>query len=212
MFIQQLFAAPALFIAHVLMVVFSICCHEYAHAWVALKQGDRTAADAGHLTLNPMVQMGPMSLIMLLICGIAWGAVPVRPDRMRHHYSHALVSFAGPAMNLLLAVGFTLGCTVMVARFGQDSVYANYLFRGAVMNIVLALFNLLPVPPLDGWTVLSFFFPRLAQTNSELRNASLFILLIGFMVVSDKVFRAAEMVVGLMVSIPLALFQGLTGG
>ena len=103
LFIQRLFGPhQQTALMQLLVVVFSVCLHEYAHARAALWQGDATAAEQGHLTLNPLKQMGPMSLIMLLIIGIAWGAVPVNPGRMRHRYSDALVSFAGPATNLAL--------------------------------------------------------------------------------------------------------------
>lgn len=82
LFITQLFEDPQRFFIWLLVVIFSICCHEFMHAWAALKQGDPTAADEGHLTLNPMKQMGPFSLVMLAVCGIAWGRVPVRPWQM----------------------------------------------------------------------------------------------------------------------------------
>lgn len=106
LFITQLFEDPQRFFIWLLVVIFSICCHEFMHAWAALKQGDPTAADEGHLTLNPMKQMGPFSLVMLAVCGIAWGRVPVRPWQMRHRHSDALVSLAGPATNFGLFLIF----------------------------------------------------------------------------------------------------------
>ena len=72
-----------------LVVVFSICLHEFFHAWTALQFGDTTAADRGHLTLNPLRQMGPMSIIMFLLLGFAWGAVPVNPAFLRARNRHA---------------------------------------------------------------------------------------------------------------------------
>ncbi|MCX6995813.1 MAG: site-2 protease family protein, partial [Kiritimatiellaeota bacterium] len=76
-FIVQAWEQPFFFFAWVGIVTFSICVHEFAHAWMALRCGDDTAARAGHLSLNPFRQMGPSSLIALLVVGIAWGAVPV---------------------------------------------------------------------------------------------------------------------------------------
>src|SRR5512137_2480723 len=105
-FVSSLAQDPFYFFSWVGIVAFSICFHEYAHASMALKRGDDTAAKLGHLTLNPMVQMGPMSIVMLLLIGIAWGAVPVNPGRLRTRADAALVSFAGPAANLLLSLLF----------------------------------------------------------------------------------------------------------
>ena len=84
-FLFSAFTDTRLFLLTTLVVVFSICLHEFVHAWTALQFGDTTAADRGHLTLNPLKQMGPMSIIMFLILGFAWGAVPV--NRSEEHTS-----------------------------------------------------------------------------------------------------------------------------
>lgn len=177
LFIQQLFVKPMEFFIWILVVVFSICCHEYAHARVALWQGDPTAAERGHLTLNPLRQMGIFSLIMLAFVGIAWGAVPVNPYRMRHKYSAAIVAFAGPLMNIILFVLFSIGLAVVKVTGGNEA--ALLLFGvGAVLNVVLFLFNMLPVPPLDGWGVLNGCFPKLRLENSELAKGSIVLLML----------------------------------
>ncbi len=158
--------------------MFSICFHEFAHAYVALKQGDSTAAERGHLSLNPMVQMGAMSIIMLLIIGISWGAVPVNPSRMRRRYSHALVSFAGPAANILL---FFVFCFLDVLFQNSGIPTYNQMFLvGAVLNAVLFLFNMLPIPILDGWIVFNYFIPILRKVNDEVKNAVTFLIFILF--------------------------------
>ena len=99
-----------------MIVIFSICCHEYAHAQIALWQGDSTAYENGHLTLNPFKQMGVISIITLLIIGISWGAVPVNPNRMKHKYSEALVAFAGPFTNLFLFFIFSIVSAVVMLK------------------------------------------------------------------------------------------------
>ena len=104
MFITEIFENPIRTICWLAIIIFSVCFHELMHAVTAKWQGDTTAADAGHITLNPLKQMGVFSIIMLLVIGIAWGSVPVNPARMRHKYSDALVSFAGPFANLILCV------------------------------------------------------------------------------------------------------------
>ncbi len=174
LFINNLFTDPAYFFGIALVVIFSICCHEYMHAWIALKQGDPTAADQGHLTLNPLKQMGVMSLVMFALIGIAWGQVPVRPAYMKHRWSHALVAFAGPATNLLLFFVFGLAAFC----FGHYKLGSEFAFRilltGSVLNVVLFILNMLPVPGLDGWAILDTFVPRLSRTRSELLSGTFF--------------------------------------
>ena len=184
LFLNTVLDDPFYFGAWVIIIAFSICVHEYAHAYVALRCGDDTAADHGHLTLNPFKQMGLNSLIALLLFGIAWGAVPVDPRRLRSRSAAAAVSFAGPAANLLLAVISALIWAVLV-RFdlfdgeaGHPAMFFNYAM---LANCVLFLFNLLPIPMFDGWSVFALFFPAMlniaastAQTVSWLFLAVMF--------------------------------------
>ena len=88
----------------VVTVIISIVLHELAHGWAAIWQGDDTPRIAGHMTPDPMVHMGGMSLLMLALVGMAFGAMPVNPRNFRSRYGDALVSAAGPAMNFLLAM------------------------------------------------------------------------------------------------------------
>src|SRR5579862_344316 len=104
MFIENLTQDPQYFWAMIIAVVVSICLHELAHGIVAIWLGDRTPIELGRITLNPLVHMGLPSLIVLLISGIAWGAMPVNERRLRGKYAPALVAAAGPAMNVLIAV------------------------------------------------------------------------------------------------------------
>lgn len=176
-FIQVLMHNPAYYLTWVMLVAFSICLHEYAHAWTAHRLGDDTAADAGHLTLNPLVQMGPISLVMLLIIGIAWGQVPVSPNRLRGRYGPAWVSLAGPAANLFLCILFGLLVRVS-AGWAPDAVRQVFLI-GSIVNGTLMLLNLLPVPPLDGWGALSDFVPALGRLSPDIiRNLSWMLLLL----------------------------------
>lgn len=183
-FIEKLFSEPQLFFAQLIVVVFSVCCHEYAHAKVALWQGDDTAASNGHLTLNPLKQMGIFSLLMFIIAGIAWGAVPVIPSRLRHRYSDALVSFAGPFINIAFFLLFTFGLVLMY-KFGEGNPALILLFKlGAVINFVLFVINMLPIPGLDGWGVFSYFMPleKLIANSSEfIKGSMLFMFVMIFM-------------------------------
>lgn len=152
----------------VIWVIGSIVLHELAHGWAALWQGDGTPRWSGHMTWNPLVHMGTWSLIMFAIMGIAWGQMPVNPSNFRSRYGDAIVSAAGPAMNLGLALLCMIGLALWVVFGGsvQDPVRTNvttFLKVGALLNIVLMLFNLLPVPPLDGYRILSDFVPSFGR-------------------------------------------------
>lgn len=161
MFIQQFSINPVYYFSWIVLAAFSICCHEYAHASVALRVGDDTAAREGHLTLNPLVQMGVRSLIILAVFGIAWGAVPVNLSTVRNRYHRAMISLAGPFSNLLLCVIFSL-LMVIAQTAGADKA-VSFLFVGGAVNGMLFVFNMLPVPVLDGFAVLSTFHPGLEE-------------------------------------------------
>ena len=165
-FIQNLFEPEKqlYFGCVVLTVVVSIVLHELAHGWAAIWQGDDTPRHAGHMTPNPMVHMGWMSLLMLVVVGIAFGAMPVNPRNFRSRYGDALVAAAGPAMNFLLALAslIALAAWLKMSGFAPEGPARNgqlLLTVFSFINIALGIFNLLPVPPLDGSAVLGNFVP-----------------------------------------------------
>ena len=212
LFVQRLFTNPESYFIWIFLVVFSVCCHEYAHAQMALWQGDSTAADNGYLTLNPFKQMGLTSLIALLLIGITWGAVPVNPYRLRHKYSEALVAVAGPFVNLLLFFIFTIAASVVYLKGGELTVYRtllNFCVTGGVLNIVLLIFNLLPVPPLDGWSIFTFLFPHIHKINSEIRNGIIFGLFILVFFSFGKLFLFGEYAVVFMIQIIVPLLASI---
>ncbi|RNC81570.1 MAG: site-2 protease family protein [Phycisphaera sp.] len=151
-------------VSWVVVVVGSIVLHELAHGWAAIYKGDRTPIELGHMTWNPLVHMGQTSLILFLIFGFAYGAMPVNPSRMRGRYAGAFVSAAGPAMNVLISLVcmFLAGVVLGFESWIGDPLASNlFLFftTGSWLNIVLCVFNLLPVPPLDGSHILGNFYP-----------------------------------------------------
>ena len=187
LFISELARNPEYYIVTVVLVVFSICVHEASHTCVARMCGDSTAWDGGYMTLNPLKLMGIPSLIMLVLCGISWGMVPVNPDRLRPQWRRGLVSLAGPAANVALAVVFAgslalyaVCCTFMPAlKEGAMTNSINLLLqRGLELNLLLAIFNMIPVPPLDGWDVFATIIPPLTRVSHEIRNAGMAILFI----------------------------------
>ena len=177
MFITTLFTSPRTFAATALIVIFSICVHEFMHAFAALKMGDSTAADAGHLTMNPFRQMGLWSLIMLAFIGIAWGQVPVNEANLPGKMRKLTVFLAGVTANLFLALLFTIVCFFTVINIPGQQFAAQMLYFGAVINIVLLMINLLPIPGFDGWRVLTLFWKPHSSLSSEFLNGTLFIVM-----------------------------------
>ena len=147
-------------ISWIFWVIFSITLHELAHGWAAIWQGDDTPRRLGRMTANPLVHMGPTSLIVFAIIGIAWGMMPVDPSRFRNgRRGRVYVSGAGPAMNVALALACLVLLVIWMAVGPQgNEFYRNltiFLWTGGWLNVLLACLNMLPIPPLDGSSVLS---------------------------------------------------------
>jgi len=194
-FLRAFKSDPEFALMQVLIVVFSICCHEYMHARTALWQGDDTAKLTGHLTLNPLKQMGVFSLVLLFMMGIAFGQVPVNPARLKGRYSDALVSFAGPLVNLVLSFLFFIGMLVVfksTPNMESNKFLVMALFTGAELNLVLFILNMVPIPPLDGFGILRSFVPSLKTTSSEFMNGAYFFILIVVFVSAGRIFEFTQ--------------------
>ncbi|MBA2566167.1 MAG: site-2 protease family protein [Gemmatimonadetes bacterium] len=151
------------------ILLFSVVVHEYAHGYVANRWGDPTAAFMGRLTLNPLPHIDPIGSVLvpavLLLGGsfiFGWAKpVPVNPDNYRNRrWGDVTVSLAGPASNLLLALLFTVLWIVSLRLIGYDPALEQVFRTAMILNLILAFFNLLPIPPLDGSHVLANFLPR----------------------------------------------------
>ena len=147
-------------------VLLSITLHELAHGWAAIRQGDDTPLRLNRMTINPFVHMGMNSLIVFALCGIAWGQMPVDRYRFKDgHRGDVYVSAAGPAMNLLIAGVCVILLTLWIKVGPQGSNLARniaiFLYLGVGLNLILAPFNLLPIPPLDGSRILAGISPRI---------------------------------------------------
>lgn len=213
LFISRLTENPYQFFLWIFLVIFSICFHEYCHAQVALWEGDSTARDNGHLTLNPLKQMGPFSLIMLVFIGIAWGQVPVDPQRMRRKVSPLIVSLAGPVSNLFLYIAFTVLLYLTVFLFKdtdhieQAKNAINLFLLGAVLNFVLFAFNMIPAPPLDGFAIFRYFSHSDLERNPELVKGVMIGIVFLAIFFIDYVFKA-----GVWLTLQWGVWLGLTGG
>lgn len=158
-----LMLAPALLL--------SITVHEYAHGWMAKRRGDDTAELMGRLSLNPLVHLDLLGTAVLLLTGlVGWAKpVPVNPGRLRRPATDMVwVALAGPAANLALMIALVLlikglflaeGPLVSLLSPSGAGALVNALFMAAFLNLGLAFFNLLPVPPLDGFRVVALFIP-----------------------------------------------------
>ena len=194
MLLSMLSEHPVRYLQLIVIMIFSICLHELAHGIVALSQGDDTPRQTGHMTLNPLVHMGWEAIIFLCIGGITWGAMPVNPTKFRsRQWGNVLVSAAGPLANL--GLGFIFMAMLAIALHVQF-LSINFFYLAARVNFALCLFNLLPIPPLDGFHIFSKFFPVLKLLDHP--NYSLFLLMFlllsglgsGLYFVSDLIIRS----------------------
>ena len=184
----------------VLVLVFSVVVHEVAHGWAALRLGDTTAWEEGRLTLNPLPHIDPVGSIIVpallsLTGGIMFGwakPVPVRVGRLNNpEDDHPKVAAAGPLSNLILAFFFAVALGISVGILGMPyaeggPTLSRFLFTmfhtGVFLNVVLALFNLLPLPPLDGSWILSRLLPPAPRARYENLRRYGMLIVIGFLV------------------------------
>jgi len=155
--------SPENFILRIPAILIALTVHEYAHGWVAYLLGDKTAYNAGRLTLNPVAHLDVIGSIMLLFGPFGWAKpVPVDPRYFKNQKKGiVLVSLAGPVSNVLLALLF--GYALRIITSGNAALVSPYLVRFLTMtiliNIGISFFNLLPVPPLDGSKILLGMLP-----------------------------------------------------
>ena len=176
-------------------VLIAITFHEFAHAWAADKLGDDTPRNEGRLSLNPLAHLDPVGSIMLLFAGFGWGKpVMVNPRNYNREMSmekaDALVSIAGPAMNFIMAIILTLiycailkfaGIAVLTSKI--LGIIMTMLMYAISINIGLGVFNLIPLPPLDGSKVIKPILPYNAKVWFEDHEQIFYIIFVALWII-----------------------------
>ena len=197
-----------LFVLLLVSIVLSLAIHEFGHAYVAKVQGDRTAEVAGRLTLNPLAHVDVFGLLMVIVVGFGYAKpVPTDPRNFKSRYSTLWVAAAGPLMNLVLAFISVNVLFFLLANGGLEAGPRTFLALLAQINILLMLFNLVPVGPLDGHYILPYFLPRKAAYQYQVLNLKygtllllgLIVLSIGGIPIFKYLLGLAEWVLGLIV-------------
>jgi Zn-dependent protease len=203
---------PQLFVAFLIAVIVGITFHEFSHAAVASLQGDQTARSQGRLTLNPIKHLDPLGSIALIVAGFGWGRpVPVTPSRLRNRrLGHVMVGLAGPAANFVVALIAVVGLRIAYPTAGTTfdvDFSVTLLYTLVVVNVVLGVFNLLPIPPLDGSTLLSIALPPSRQNIVAFLDQYGIFLLLGLLILAPNlltpIFRAITEALYGLVGLPI---------
>jgi Zn-dependent protease len=150
--LSLLFQEPLVFLVIVGALVFTLSIHEFFHAWVARLLGDRTAEREGRLTLNPLAHLDPFGFLLILLAGFGYAKpVPYNPYNLKYPvWGPALIAAAGPGSNLVFGFLFAFLYGIALPALGGDNLLVVALWFLGRINFALMLFNLIPLPPLDG--------------------------------------------------------------
>lgn len=171
MLILSLLSTPYVLIGLLLSLLIGITVHEFSHAWVATRLGDPTAKMMGRLSLNPLKHLDPFGTIFLLLVGFGWGRpVPYNPQYLRHGKKDEVkIALAGPLSNFILALIFALPYRITYYLHLDLTSNPFFIICAVIteINIILAVFNLLPIPPLDGSKIIFLFLSEEARVQFE---------------------------------------------
>lgn len=184
----------------VVAIFLAITIHEFSHGLVAFLQGDKTAYDAGRLTLNPIAHIDPVGTLLipgfLILVGspflIGWAKpVPFNPHNLRSgRFGSFLVGLAGPLSNFIMATVAALALNAFVGGFGGQNYLIIFLYQFFLINIILGAFNLIPVPPLDGSKILFNILPPRFDRIAEWLELYGFYIIIGLLAFGQGILGA----------------------
>ncbi|HOX40905.1 MAG TPA: site-2 protease family protein [bacterium] len=194
------------FLAIIAGILLGVSLHEYAHALAAYRNGDDTAKYMGRLTINPLAHLDPTGTIMLLLVGIGWGKpVPINPRNFASKGAEIEVSLAGIVTNLIIA--FVLGTIIRFSGGQLDSLPTTILYIIMQINLILAVFNLIPIPPLDGSHLLEYFMTEEQKIQFQTVGPSILIALLVLSFVGG--FSIFSSIVGPVVEALSRVFSGV---
>jgi Zn-dependent protease len=202
---------PAVQVILIPVIIFALSFHEFSHGWVASRFGDQTARYAGRLTLNPMAHLDLFGTMALYFMGFGWAKpVPVDPRNLQNPKQDMMwISLAGPVSNLILALisGILLSILLRLGIIGSQSPLIMVLIMSLQINLVLAIFNFLPIPPLDGSRILEGMVPN--KYHNELAKFEYYgpRILFGLILISMFTrFNIFSVIISPIMSIFLKLF------
>ncbi len=191
---QSLYYTLVSHLPFALMILISLPFHEFAHAFVANRLGDDTAYYQGRLTLNPLAHLDLWGTLSMVLFGFGWARpVPINPTRFRGNMRRgmALTALAGPVANLILSLLFLIFAKLLLLIGNASGLpfffFCYWLFWTiSFTNILLAFFNLLPIPPLDGSRILNFFLPYRAQAAMDQLERYSFLILLAVIFIDNR--------------------------
>lgn len=181
MLIQLLFSNPLAFLVTAVGLIIAITIHEFAHAWMADRLGDPTPRSQDRLTLNPLAHLDPIGTIMILIAGFGWGKPvmfdPYNLDKPKRDIT--LIALAGPVSNLISATSLAIILALIQQASPALATLGIFIYPTIFLNVMLAVFNLIPIHPLDGGKILVGILPHdlAAEAEDFLHRYGLFVLI-----------------------------------
>jgi len=180
MIISLLFSEPVLFFIWILAIVYGITIHEFSHVFAAYLQGDDTGKQMNRLTLSPLAHIDPIGMLMLLFVGFGWGKpAPFNPYNLKNQkWGEVFVALAGPLSNFISVIIFMVAVNLLTGILGPENLLIQLLSFLILINIILFVFNLIPIPPLDGSKLLFEFLPqKYSHIKDQLSRNGPFILI-----------------------------------